>query len=359
MPVPRNRRIVELVAGGLALLVFVVAYIAVLDFYKRDTEKKADNVLNFSNPKTPGPDRLDIEANVVDLDPRKGEMKLRLQFAPMGETAEIEEYSPAANLTLLVNNESGKQEVVFPKGKRMNPLEVTIALDGEAADYPFDEHEAVLFLGAIMAPVSSDGGSEPAAQPAAQPAADEGGEGEEDPEGGEADGGGSGASDSSSSASSISEDAAALPIQLTVMTTSPGVDLDLSQQASAEGDDAVMAIDFKVKRAGTVTAYTVFVMAAMWGIALLIFIQSLALALRGRKPEADIMAYMAALLFAIPALRETLPGIPPVGSYTDVVAFFWAEGITALALIISLGAWLFRAHERFQRKYGSDFPEDD
>jgi len=37
-------------------------------------------------------------------------------------------------------------------------------------------------------------------------------------------------------------------------------------------------------------------------------------------------------LFAFPAVRNSQPGVPPVGTWGDFVSFFWAESMIALAL---------------------------
>jgi hypothetical protein len=37
-----------------------------------------------------------------------------------------------------------------------------------------------------------------------------------------------------------------------------------------------------------------------------------------------------------------MPGDPPIGSFVDYLAFFWAMGIAALALLVAVNAWIFR-----------------
>ena len=53
-------------------------------------------------------------------------------------------------------------------------------------------------------------------------------------------------------------------------------------------------------------------------------------------------AFLAALLFAFPTVRNNLPGNPPIGSLNDFLAFFWTEGIVALALVALLIAFCVR-----------------
>ena len=58
------------------------------------------------------------------------------------------------------------------------------------------------------------------------------------------------------------------------------------------------------------------------------------------------VAFLAALLFAFPTVRNNLPGNPPIGSLNDFLAFFWTEGIVALALIAILVTWCVRTAPR-------------
>ena len=60
---------------------------------------------------------------------------------------------------------------------------------------------------------------------------------------------------------------------------------------------------------------------------------------RRRKFETAAVAFLAALLFAFPTVRNNLPGNPPIGSLNDFLAFFWTEGIVALALVALLIAF--------------------
>ncbi len=55
-----------------------------------------------------------------------------------------------------------------------------------------------------------------------------------------------------------------------------------------------------------------------------------------------MFSWLAALLFALPPLRNAMPSAPPIGSLSDFMAFFWAEGIVALSLATVVFAWLRR-----------------
>jgi len=57
-----------------------------------------------------------------------------------------------------------------------------------------------------------------------------------------------------------------------------------------------------------------------------------------RPAETGLMGSLAALAFALPALRDALPGSPPLGVDADMWVFLWAE----LAVVLSLGLVVFK-----------------
>lgn len=60
-------------------------------------------------------------------------------------------------------------------------------------------------------------------------------------------------------------------------------------------------------------------------------------ALHGRKVEFGMLVWIAALLFVIPAVRNGLPGSPPLGSLVDIALFFWLHilGVGSLLTVVS------------------------
>ena len=57
-----------------------------------------------------------------------------------------------------------------------------------------------------------------------------------------------------------------------------------------------------------------------------------------RQVDATLIGALAAVAFALPALRSALPGSPPLGVQADVWVFLWAE----LAVVLALGLVVFQ-----------------
>ncbi|KAJ3205463.1 hypothetical protein HDU67_008828 [Dinochytrium kinnereticum] len=88
-------------------------------------------------------------------------------------------------------------------------------------------------------------------------------------------------------------------------------------------------LDFNVIRSITTIFFSGLVMAIMWCLSLLAFTLAVTLWIRGRKVEPPTIAFSIALMFALPGIRNTQPGTPPIGCTADVVSFFWAMVLTS------------------------------
>ena len=52
------------------------------------------------------------------------------------------------------------------------------------------------------------------------------------------------------------------------------------------------------------------------------------------------MGAVSGMVFALPILRNAMPGAPPLGVRADVLVFFWSELTTAAALALIVLAWV-------------------
>jgi hypothetical protein len=61
-----------------------------------------------------------------------------------------------------------------------------------------------------------------------------------------------------------------------------------------------------------------------------------------RRIEATTMGALGAVVFALPALRNAMPGGPPLGVHADVAVFLWAEIAAVLSFALFVYAWAHR-----------------
>jgi hypothetical protein len=61
--------------------------------------------------------------------------------------------------------------------------------------------------------------------------------------------------------------------------------------------------------------------------------------LRVRRAEPTLISAVGALVFALPALSNALPGGAPLGVYGDIFVFLWAELAAVLAFVLLVATW--------------------
>lgn len=333
----------EIIVGVGLVVVFAVAILLVLNVYKNEGEKRSAAI---SEEGEKDPNHIEVFVKLLAVDPTKGDVSARLEFTPHGALAKEDGGPLARSLKLYVNSATGKQELDFPKDKRMNPVDVTISMyDGLVTDYPFDKHSA--FLELYFSPASPEkpaAGSSSSGSPASSPNAST-------PPANPAEGttaaaaptpaaGQEAASAASSKKEAGGDEDDDIPIAVDFYGSIPGMKIEAAK--SKESDDNYVGIDMTISRSSTVLFFSLFIAVLMWGATIGVMLLVLSIILRGRKIEVGMFSFLSALLFAMVAVRNSQPGVPPIGAFSDFISFFWAEVILALCLMTILFTWLLR-----------------
>ncbi|MEY2499091.1 MAG: hypothetical protein QOD12_2647 [Verrucomicrobiota bacterium] len=284
-----------LVIGIVLLLVFAAAYTCVLLAYQSEGEtRKAE--LSYDDAKLEKLDknRVAAEAKIVSADPIKGDIAVRLSFTPQGTLATADG-KLARDLVLDVSAATGKHVIEYKKGRKMDPVEVIVDMyEGEPMDFPFDKHAGQLNF--FFEPAG--------AAPAAEGTVEQ------------------------------------IPVELTLRGSVSGLRIDAS--FAEENKDNNVVVDISISRARTTMFFSLFIMIAMWALAIGVICLVFRVFAGHRKIEISMFSFLGALLFAFPALRNSQPGTPPIGTLSDFLAFFWAEVIIAMSLLSVVLRWLVR-----------------
>jgi hypothetical protein len=113
-------------------------------------------------------------------------------------------------------------------------------------------------------------------------------------------------------------------------------------QRSKDSDETYVDLEIGVKRSSMITLFSVFIMCLMWGVTIAVAGLVFTVVIKGRKAELAMFSFIATLLFAFVTVRNSQPGVPPVGTYSDYLSFFWVEAILGLCLIAVVSAWVLR-----------------
>ncbi|KAJ6550052.1 hypothetical protein B0H19DRAFT_1160295 [Mycena capillaripes] len=140
-----------------------------------------------------------------------------------------------------------------------------------------------------------------------------------------------------------------LPMTIFAQGTVQGwkIDTDFSQinedgiaaSKSPCPDGSGVNIHIRVSRSPITKAFSVIIILVMWGLSGGIFIAAMSVWFREKKVEPPLIAISTALLFALPNVRNSQPGIPSVpGTTSDMVGFFWnllLVAASAISLIVN------------------------
>ncbi|MGW0034112.1 DUF4436 family protein [Streptomyces sp. NPDC003314] len=240
------------------------------------------------------PDRVDVDASIQRVDAAGRELVLRVLVTPRGELAEAGGLSPTEDLTLQTST-STRGDLSFKAHSRIATVDLPVALTGGSiTDYPFDAYDAAIEFSA------SQGGRK-------------------------------------------------VPVRTTLSNGdalfSTTVDASVDSSVDSSEDSGATVFDVGLGRSTGVLVFAVFMMAAMWALAVSVLTGAWFLVTRRKGLTWPALGWMAATLFALAAFRNTAPGTPPIGSLMDYVAFLWAETVIAFCLVTVVVTG-FRAERR-------------
>ncbi|MFF4387401.1 DUF4436 domain-containing protein [Streptomyces sp. NPDC001552] len=219
-------------------------------------------------------DRIDINATIQRVDAAGREMTLRVLVTPRGALADPDGVSPAEDLTVQTSTAT-RGDLTFKAHQRIATMDLPVALTGGSiTDYPFDAYGADVEFGAVL--------------------------------GGEK-----------------------VPVRVTLSNN----DVLFSATVDASTVQGIAVLDIGLARSNSVFIFAIFMMLAMWALAVSVLIGGWYLVTRRKGLTWPALGWMAATLFALAAFRNTAPGTPPIGCLLDYIAFLWAETVIAFCLI--------------------------
>lgn len=240
------------------------------------------------------PALIDARGTIRSVDATTGEMALRLVLeantAPRPEEEDplFDDGMLLEDVVLVVNDAQGQGSRVLPAGQPMGTVTVTVPLaESRATRYPVDRYRAVVLVLARRA-------------------------GPQGP---------------------------AIPLRLSLRTSDPGFTSEVIADRSTE---TAGVVELRVSRRATVIGWAAFFIVVCWMLAIASASLGWTTVVHGIASPGWAMGFLVGVLFALPPLRNALPGSPPSGSLVDLAAFYWAVGVVALTLVAMMGSWNLR-----------------
>ncbi|MCX3290247.1 DUF4436 family protein [Streptomyces sp. NEAU-H22] len=270
---PRPRRSGPSVLLALIPLAVLILVAVSVGSWLQYTERQAKDTVHTAGSRAV--DRVDVEATVQSVDAAAGELVLRVRVSPRGALGEEEGTAPVADLSLQTSVAT-LSDLAFEAHERLAPKDVRVAITGGSiSDYPFDSYDTDIEFWAVQ------GGK---------------------------------------------------PVPVRMLFSNADTLFSISVTPPLSGQEAAVAL--KLSRSGSLLTFAVFMMVAMWALASSVLLGAWYLTTRRQGLVWPALAWMAATLFALAAFRNTAPGTPPIGCVMDWFAFFWAEAVIAVCLII-------------------------
>ncbi|KAJ1648794.1 hypothetical protein IWQ61_009912 [Dispira simplex] len=138
-----------------------------------------------------------------------------------------------------------------------------------------------------------------------------------------------------------SEDRKPIPLRVTIYGSVQSLSFDIHAELSA---DVPETLDFKITTGRTQTTlfFSVFIMMVMWALSITLMVLAFQVTMERRTIPAPLTAVGATILFALPALRNSQPGIPAVGCASDALSYFWNLLVIAVSSMSIIMTWILR-----------------
>jgi hypothetical protein len=300
----------------LVILLVFVAYVAILFRNLNESERRSLHLKS----ETQAANQVLVSIRIVNVDTGTGEMTARIRLQLAGSIAK-DEFTPTADLKLLLNSSRGTQEFEFLKGRRLSPIEAVFSLDGNMNKYPFDSYESN--LGMLMTTPRRT------RQKQVQPSTDEQEKKESENAFGQLMVG-----------TTTLQESEPVPIRLELSASVPRMKFEGKiEETPGEGVEGIV---LRLTRAGNVIVLSVLVMVLMMSLAISVLLMAVSMLTSDRGFDLLPLSLSLTLIFGLPALRNLQPGVPPVGVMGDYLSFIWAENIVGISAVMIMVTWLRR-----------------
>jgi hypothetical protein len=287
-----SRTIRILFVGGLIAIYLTVLRIGLTEESRRS--------LSIAKSSASNGDFVSIDVRVIAVNTSQGLLYERIKLIPMGRFA-LDRTTPATDLKLLINSVSGRQLVVFPKGERIVPIEVTSLLSGNENRYPFDYYSTDIDL-LVTAPVKKQVWPLPQKLPdTADPLA------------------------STLVGTNDLDRNETVPINESLAAAFPGIKFEGT--VTEDETYKLMHNAIEMRRANNVISLSLIVMTVMFFLAVSVV---------------GMVLHVTASP-GLPAFRSVQPSVPGMGVLSDYISFIWAELMVSISAIALAWIWITRS----------------
>lgn len=269
-----------------ALGILIVAQVATF-VSRNNTESTGSEVRTYLGVSDPASeDYIQVNARILEVQPVAGTQQVRLTIAPHGSFAN-RDGSLKQTINLDADGYLGGS-INLSGGEIPPPVQLVLDLDGDLSQYPFDSYASALQVRLTRVVKSADG-----------------------------------------TGTTKSEE----PVPTRLAVSAKQHDWAVTSSPADSWDDGAIRVDLGARRGGAMRAFALFELLVMIALASIAVAMTYTTLVTGRPLEFSMFVWLGAMLFALPAVRNTMPGVPGVGTVLDYAGFFWCLIAVAACLI--------------------------
>jgi len=283
----------------IACFVALIVVVNIVVFTSRaSTNESNETPESYRNPEAVAntTDYLQVRAEILEINPVTASQTVRLLVIPKGNYA-----TNGTELAVPINLDAtgySASSINLKANEIPPPVTVSLSLVGDVSQYPFDSYDSILEVTAKRI---------------------EGGEKTQN----------------------------VVPTVLTVESSKHDWSTG-SRALPSEG--GTVSVELTAERGLATVAFALFQLSIMLLLAVMAVAMTYA-AIVSRKPlEFSLFVWLVAMLFALPAIRNTMPGVPGVGTIGDYAVFFWCLVSVACCLVTAALTYI-RASLRDRREH--------
>jgi hypothetical protein len=288
---PRLPSLTKLVS--LALLVVALTGVSISLYWLEHHKSHRETVLGA----TDNPDHMTLTVLIQKIDPSTARISAQLELRGAGSLVDARTHNLKEDATL-VSNAVTNPTVVSKANERPEFVSVQFALrDGVITDYPFDRYTANFYFRVVVGDAPNQ---------------------------------------------------RVVPVRVVFNNIDAFFKLDPKQEKSIRTHEdggaiktitppqSVVAATATVQRSMSTMTFAVFIMVFMWCLIVAALIAAWYVGSGKLGLFWSALGFLGTLLFALIPLRNAVPGDPPIGSLIDFGAFFIAEGVVSISMIVTV-----------------------
>jgi uncharacterized protein DUF4436 len=277
---PRGRNM-RLLALGAVLFALTAGYVMMVRQFDV-TELPSERHFGATDKVVPAGE---VYIEPLSIDALNDAMQVRAYVSPGGSESKSDKTASDHDLTLLVSHDSTVEEIKLAAGDHIASSTFEVDLnEGSVTHYPLDSYTARLGVQLL------DGKS-----------------------------------------------SLPLPARVTMWEGVLGYDLHTTSRPAPDANDVQLTT--AITRSGAFALFALCAYGAMVVLGCCAIVVGVLTFINVRPPETSLIGSLAAIAFALPVLRNALPGSPPLGVTADLWVFLWTELATVLALALVVFKW--------------------